>query len=184
MTFSFTRQRFQDTIFQDVGLYMHDCVKYDLYEDKVLVGMLITSRSQTYAKFRDGQVLSHKRKYALLPSTQYILKDELGTDFAKVRSILFSKNEVQIRFAGEDFSYKLSDKNIARNVGPHNLIIEIVDGIKSVFILNEYEHRKFSSNETTRPMAGIIEFNDTVDKDKMWGFLLAVQKYFWSLDND
>ena len=161
---------------------MYDCVKYDLYEGKVLAGMLVTSRSKAYAKFHDGRGFGHKSKSVLFPSNQYVLKDELGIDFVKVKSIWSSKNEVHIRFGGEGFSYKLLDKNIVRDMGPYNLIIEIFDNSKSVFILNEYGHRKFSSIETTRPMAGIIEFSEILDRNKIWGFLLAIQLHFWNLD--
>jgi len=63
---------------------MLDCVKYDLFEDKVLVGMLVTSRSKTYANFCDGKAFSFTSKSLLFPSTKYVLQDEFGNDFAKV----------------------------------------------------------------------------------------------------
>ena len=165
---------------------MPDCMKYDLYEDKEVAGTLLINHSKAFARFREGMTYQYRDKSILFQPTAYILKDETGADFAKIftREPWLGEKQVHIQFTAENSSCRFTAGDVVRNRGPFNLIIEIFEGTESVFILNEYEHRIHTAVESSRPMAGIIEIPDKLEKDKIWGFLIAIQVYFWSMEPD
>ena len=60
MTLSFIRQDSSDVYFRDIDVSLPDSVKYDIIDNKEIIGMLITSDKQSFGKFHDGQM--HYRK--------------------------------------------------------------------------------------------------------------------------
>lgn len=183
MKFSFTRTHYTNTRFQDIDLYFNNCVKYDICEDNDLVGTLIVNEWKAFAKFQEQKTYLSQKNW---PQSAYYLHDEHGSTFVSIKIVrpFFKRHFVELQFAADSVPYQLVNENVAWQMGPFNIVIQIWNHTEAVFSLQDHEHRTRHAIDTTRPMAGTLYMADELYRDKIFGFLYASQVYIWSLHSD
>jgi hypothetical protein len=181
MTFSFTRTNCDGTYFRDIDLSLPYAVKYDLYNDGVLVGTLITNMKQSFCQFRDEKAYRRHTKSWGNPAYEHLVLDEAGNGFTRltIEAPMFKGEEVTLVFFGHHYTYKLNKKSFRKEKGL-DLLVECKQDEEVVFRLKNNAKRKFGTNNQSRPMEGIVELSDQLPKVWIFGFLLAIQLYFYT----
>jgi len=176
MEFSFKRSDSSDIYFSDIDLKLSNSVKYDLYNDSNLSGTLITNYSRTFAKFREGVCYKRHDKSWRIPSYEHILLNEFERPFVRITIDipLYRIDEVAIAFYDGSPTNYFNRNNFHTKKEGIELTIDIKSGNQTVFMLKNVR----KSNDSMRPMEGTIEIADGLHRDKIFGFLLAIQLYY------
>jgi hypothetical protein len=185
MTLSFKRYLAPETYYTDIDLLLPDSVKYDLYNGADLVATLISSNGKSFARFRDGSTYKrHTKIYGNIPYEHLFLNDQ-DTLFARITvDGSYKGGEAILVFCGDPDSYVLRRGNIQSRKEPYELIIEFKAGDQTVFTFKNTQKGKFASYYSNRPMEGTIEMTDRLHRDKIFGFLLAIQLYYLAQEDD
>ncbi|AEW00891.1 hypothetical protein A4D02_13100 [Niastella koreensis] len=184
MEFAFKRYYCSDQYFSDINLAFSSAVKYDLYTDRNLIGTLITNYNRTFAKFRESAGYKRHDKSWGIPSYEHILLNEFEVPFVRitVETPLFKGDYLTMAFYDGSQSYNLNWSNFHTRKETANLIVDIKSESQTVFLLKNTLKGNFFSHDSMRPWEGTIEIADGLHPDKIFGFLLAIQLYYWISD--
>jgi hypothetical protein len=187
LTFSFKRNWVPAAYYADIDLKIDDAIKFDLFDDTKIIGTLITSESESFAKFRDGISYKQHDRSLFKPGYEHIIFNEKDVPFARITVgyHVFKETKVTLVFFGHPHSYILKSSNFHNRKDSFDLIIDITLDNQSVFKLkNSIRGKLFSDFDRSRPMEGTIEFTDALHRDMIFGFLFAIQLFYRGDDKD
>jgi hypothetical protein len=186
MQFAFKRYDCSDQYFSDIGLALPGAVKYDLYTDTNLMGTLITNYNRTFARFRESVGYKRHDKSWGIPSYEHILLNEFEVPFVRItiETPLFKGDYLTLAFYDGSQSYKLNGSNFHTRKEMANLIVDIKSESQTVFLLKNIHKGNFFALDSMRPWEGTIAIADGLHPDKIFGFLLAIQLYYWTSERE
>ncbi|THU36101.1 hypothetical protein FAM09_22210 [Niastella caeni] len=179
MIFNFRRYEVPETYYSDIDISIPPGVKYDLYDGSHLVGTFIDGYNKTFARFKDGDSYKrHTKIFGSLANAHYLLNDhEPNFAYVTIYYTIVKILKAKLEFYDDPSTYIMDYNNFNGSKG-FDLVIDIKAGDQTVFSLKNTSKRKFLSRNSDRPMEGTIEISDSLHRDKIFGFLLAIQLYY------